>query len=159
MDGDINRQAELSELDARLLNEFQRDFPLCPRPYAEIAERMGVEEEAVIEAFGRLQSESFLTRIGAVVTPHKAGWSTLAAMSVPEDELVEVAAIVSEVPGVNHNYERDHLFNLWFVLTGPDQETVENILTDIEHRTDIKILNLPLVEAYRLDLGFPIEWN
>lgn len=159
MDGDLNRQPKFSDLEAKLLNEFQRDFPLCPQPYVEIAEKLGTDEETVLEIYSRFQDENIVTRIGAALTPHKAGWSTLAAMSIPEDELEKVAAIVNAIPEVNHNYERDHLYNLWFVLTGADRETVDKIIGDLENQTNINVLNLPLVEAYRLDLGFPIEWN
>ena len=106
-----------------------------------------------------MTEQKYISRLGAVVTPHKAGWSTLAALSVPEDELEEIAEMINACPGVNHNYERSHEFNLWFVVTGADQQTVETTLSEIEAATGYEVLNLPLVEAYQLDLGFPLKWN
>ena len=153
------KEAGLTEFQAKLLNDFQRDFPLCPAPYKELAARLGVTESDVINHLQQLQDQKYISRIGAVVTPHKAGWSTLAAMSVPEADLEDVANMVSACPGVNHNYERSHQFNLWFVVTGPDQGSVEIILEEIEAATGIDVLNLPLVEAYQLDLSFPIKWH
>ncbi len=159
MDGNFIKSERLSKLQIDLLNDFQRDFPLCPRPYEKIAEQLGVDEEIVIEHFQQLTEQKYISRLGAVVTPHKAGWSTLAALSVPEDELEEIAEMINACPGVNHNYERSHEFNLWFVVTGADQQTVETTLSEIEAATGYEVLNLPLVEAYQLDLGFPLKWN
>jgi len=146
-------------LERSLLGDYQRDFPLEPRPYAAIARDLGTTEETVLALLSGLQDEAFISRIGAVLTPHRAGWSTLAAMAVPSETLVSVAEIVSAYPEVNHNYARDHRINLWFVVTGPDCDCVQAVLADIEQRTGIPVLDLPLVEAYRLDLGFPLQWN
>ena len=152
-------EADLSIFERRLLDEFQRDFPLTPCPYAALARRLDVDEARVIDTLSRLQAQGLISRIGAVVTPHRAGWSTLAAMSVPEDRLDDVAAIVNGYSEVNHNYEREHELNLWFVVAGPDRTGVSSILADIEDRTGLPVLDLPLEEAYRLDLGFSLQWN
>ncbi len=148
----------LTALERRLLNDFQRDFPLCPLPFAALAERLGVDEAAVIETLQSLRRRGYVSRVGAVVTPHRAGWSSLAAMSVPEARLEEVAALVSSYPEVNHNYERTHAINLWFVVAAADEAAVERVLQDIAERTGLEVLDLPLLESYRLDLGFPLQW-
>ena len=149
----------LDGLDRRLLDDFQRDFPLDPRPFAALAERLGVDKTEVLERLRRLQAQGAISRIGAVLTPHRAGWSTLAALAVPEDELDEVAELVSSYAEVNHNYEREHELNLWFVVTAPSRERVGAVLGDIEIRTGRPVLDLPLLEAYRLDLGFALSWS
>ena len=156
---DEREPRDLSAFEKRLLDEFQRDFPLAPRPYAEIARRLGADEAAVIAALRRLRDDGFVSRVGAVVAPHRAGWSTLAAMAVPAARLDEVAAMVSAYPEVNHNYEREHRLNLWFVVAGPDAARGRAVLDAIEARSGIAVLDLPLVEAYRLDLGFPLQWS
>jgi DNA-binding Lrp family transcriptional regulator len=146
-------------LEQRLLNEFQRDFPTTPRPYAEIAVRLGTDENTVIETCTRLLQENAISRIGVTVAPRRAGASTLAAMSVPDNRLGEVANIVSGYREVNHNYERDHEMNLWFVVTAPSAERIPEVLSDIGNRTGIDVLEFPLEEAYRLDLGFDLKWT
>ncbi len=148
----------LSALERRLLNDFQRDFPLCPQPFAALAERLGTDEAVVIETLQSLRQRGYVSRVGAVVTPHRAGWSSLAAMSVPEARLEEVAALVSSYPEVNHNYERTHAINLWFVVAAADEAAVDRVLQDIAERTGLEVLDLPLLESYRLDLGFPLRW-
>ena len=149
----------LDRLDRRLLDEFQREFPLTSRPYAVIADRLGVDETTILARLSNLRDAGAVSRVGAVVTPQRAGWSTLAAMGVPDQRLQEVAAMVSDHPAVNHNYEREHWLNLWFVVTGTDAAMVDDVLRDIEARTGLAVLDLPMIEAYRLDLGFPLQWD
>ncbi len=147
---------ELSPAELRLLDEYQRDFPLVPRPFQAIAEATGLGEDDVIDAYARLKAEGALGRIGAVVTPNAAGASTLAALAVPPERLEEVAALISAQPEVNHNYEREHAFNLWFVVTAADAQAVEDVLRRIERLTGHEVLDLPLARAYHIDLGFPL---
>jgi len=149
----------LSPLERRLLDEFQRDFPLTPEPYVELARRLGSDEATVLGALARLHRRGLIARVGAVVAPHSTGWSTLAAMAVPEARLDAVAALVSGFAEVNHNYEREHAMNLWFVVTGRDRAQVRDVLAAIAAETGLAVLDLPLVEAYRLDLGFPLQWT
>ncbi len=159
MDAETPPDRSLSELEKRLLNEFQRDFPISPRPYAEIARRLDTDEETVLAALARLAECKYISRIGAVVTPHRAGWSTLAAMSVPPERLESVADLISARGEVNHNYEREHPYNLWFVVTGRDRDHVQEVLDEIESEAKLPALNLPMTESYRLDLGFSLKWN
>ena len=85
----------LTLLQKKLLNDFQRDFPLSPTPYADIAATLNLTEEQVLQAFQELNQQAVISRIGAIIPPNQIGVSTLAAMSVPEDELERVAAQVS----------------------------------------------------------------
>jgi DNA-binding Lrp family transcriptional regulator len=146
----------MGALDFRLLNDFQRDFPLAPRPYAALARTLGVDEAAVLDALARLARDGAVSRIGAVFRPGALGASTLAAMEVPERRLPEVAATVSGCPEVNHNYEREHRLNLWFVATASDEPALAAALGRIGRLTGIPVIALPLVEEYHIDLGFPL---
>lgn len=143
----------------RLLDEFQREFPLVPRPYASVAAWLGITEEEVLAALDTLQQAGIVARVGAVLEPNRAGVSTLAAMAVPPPRLVQVAALVSAYAEVNHNYEREHAINLWFVVTAPTRARIEQVLGEIEHASGCAVLDLPLVQPYKLDLGFALQWN
>lgn len=154
----IERPA-LSPLERRLLNEFQRDFPLSPTPYLELARRLGVSELEVLAALERLSAAGAISRVGPVFRPHSIGASTLAAMSVPAERLAEVAELVSGYPEVNHNYEREHRYNLWFVATGESKQQLRQVLFDIERRSGLAVLDLPLMKDYHIDLGFHITWT
>ncbi|MCB1789419.1 MAG: AsnC family transcriptional regulator [Gammaproteobacteria bacterium] len=148
----------LSEIDRRLLDEYQRDFPLSERPFADIATELGVDEAKVLERFGYLKRLGALSRVGAVLRPNRVGASTLAALAVPAERLEEVAALVNAFPEVNHNYEREHAYNLWFVVTASDQDGVQRVLRRIAAATGLEPLDLPMLEDYFIDLGFSLRW-
>jgi DNA-binding Lrp family transcriptional regulator len=149
----------LNALRRFLLNDLQRDFPLSPRPFAEIAESLGVDEATVLEEFALLQRSGEVSRIGAVINPGAVGASTLAALSIPQDRLEEVASMVNSYPEVNHNYEREHEINLWFVVTARDQQRLAQVLEEIQQRSGLELLNLPMEAGYFLDLGFDLQWS
>ncbi|MCS6879313.1 MAG: Lrp/AsnC family transcriptional regulator [Geminicoccaceae bacterium] len=146
-------------LQKALLARFQRELPLVPRPYAAMAEALGAREAEVIAALEGLREAGVLDRVGATIAPNRVGASTLAAMAVPSERLEEVAAIVSGFPEVNHNYEREHRFNLWFVVVAHSRARVERVLALVEARTGLPVLDLPLERAFKVDLGFPLPWS
>jgi DNA-binding Lrp family transcriptional regulator len=150
---------KLTATERHLLDGFQRDLPLVPRPFTVMAERLGIDEETVLDLLRHLLAEGVVSRVGAVIEPHTAGASTLAAMAVPAWALPQIADFVSAYPEVNHNYEREHALNLWFVVTASTPERVRQVLAEIEYRTGVAVLDLPLVEAFRLDLGFKLQWH
>ncbi len=146
-----------TEFDRRLLNDFQHEFPLTPAPYADIARELGVTEDEVIARLHMLKYAGAVSRVGAVVRPNTVGASTLAAMAVPPEELLAVAELVSDYTEVNHNYEREHRLNLWFVATAPDAARLQAVLDEIAARTGYEVLSFPLVEDYHIDLGFDLR--
>jgi len=143
-------------VDFELLNGWQRDFPLEPRPFACVAKRVGLDEEGVLARYRALAEDGALSRIGAVFRPNTVGASMLAAMRVPPAALEEVAALVSAQPEVNHNYEREHALNLWFVAAAADAPALERALERIEQESGVAVLRLPLIEEYHIDLGFDL---
>jgi len=146
----------MDSLDFRLINEFQRDFPLEPQPFAEIAYRLCVDEETVLAALQRLRGEGVVSRVGAVFAPRRVGASTLAALAAPPEQLEEIAARVSARPEVNHNYEREHHYNLWFVVTARDEAHLAEALAAIERDTGCQVISLPLEHEFYIDLGFDL---
>lgn len=157
MNAAIPRSAVASPtLGFRLLNEFQRDFPLVPAPFAEIARRLGSDEATVIAALEAFQREGSISRVGAIFAPRSVGASTLAALAVPPEQLERVAALVSQHAGVNHNYQREHRFNLWFVATAADQAALDALLAKIGDEACVAPIALPLLEEYHIDLGFDL---
>jgi DNA-binding Lrp family transcriptional regulator len=144
-------------LDFHLLNDFQRNFPLCPAPFAELAAKLGVAESAVLRMLEQLRREGKISRVGAVFAPKRIGASTLAAMAVPPEKLGIVAEAVNRFPEVNHNYEREHRYNLWFVVTAGSEGRLQAALGAIEQAAGYPILKLPLVQEYHIDLGFSLN--
>ena len=147
----------LTPLHKHLLNDFQRDFPLSPRPYLDIANALGVSEDEVLFALTELNDNNFISRIGPIIPPNHIGVSTLVAMAVPEDQLQAVADKISAHPEVNHNYEREHTFNLWFVAIAADAGHLQAVLDAIELETGYKTMSLPLLDDFFIDLGFKLD--
>ena len=144
-------------LDFHLLNDFQRDFPLCPAPFAELASRLGVAEKVVLGRLESLRRDGKISRVGAVFAPKRIGASTLAAMAVPPEKLDAVAAAVNRFPEVNHNYEREHRYNLWFVVTAASEGRLQATLGAIEQAAGYPLMPLPLLEEFHIDLGFSLN--
>ncbi|MGZ8227976.1 MAG: Lrp/AsnC family transcriptional regulator [Methylococcaceae bacterium] len=147
----------LTDLHKHLLNDFQRDFPLSARPYQDIADALGVSEEEVLSALTELNEQHFISRIGPVIPPNHIGVSTLVAMAVPEEQLQMVADKISAYPEVNHNYEREHRFNLWFVAIASDAAHLSDFIKQVEQETGYKTIQLPLLNDFFIDLGFKLD--
>ncbi|EIK54320.1 transcriptional regulator [Stutzerimonas degradans] len=146
----------IDDLSRRLIDRYQHGMPLCAEPYRAMADELGCDESEVLARLEQLQEFGGLSRIGPVFEHSRAGASTLVALAVPQARLEQVAARISAFPEVNHNYLREHHYNLWFVLTGPDRPHLDRLLAEIEADTGLVPLDLPMLHAYRIDLGFPL---
>ena len=150
---------QLSKLHQQIINKYQKGFPLVSEPFKQIAQELNSSEEEVITAFKQLDQQNILSRVGPVFDHKKAGASTLAAIAVPPKQLDKVAGIVNQFEQVNHNYAREHDFNLWFVVTAADLVALNQVLTDIEALTGYPVLVLPMEASYHIDLSFDIKFD
>lgn len=141
-------------VDLRLLDEWQRDFPLVSRPFQEISQVLDQDESDTIARLTRMKKSGRITRVGATCAPNTVSASTLAALAAPPAELDTVAAIVGRQPGVNHSYERENRLNLWFVATGPDRAHIDATLARITALTGLEVFDFPLLRPFNVDLGF-----
>ena len=149
----------LDALDRRLIDSYQRGLPVSVRPFRCMAEQLGVSEAEVLARLERLQAQGVLSRVGPVFNHARAGASLLAAVAVPDAERDAFAELINAAPGVNHNYLREHDYNLWFVMTAPDETTLEARLDALEESLGHTILRLPMLEGFHIDLSFPIPWH
>jgi siroheme decarboxylase len=146
-----------SLIEQRLLNEYQHEFPLVSRPFLAIGDQLGIDEDEVIERLGYLSARGAVSRVGPVFSPGCIGASTLAALAVPPERLDEMARWINALPEVNHNYEREHSYNLWFVVAAPHQGWLDSVLERIARESGYPMLVLPLVERFHIDLGFDLN--
>ncbi|WP_372884595.1 Lrp/AsnC family transcriptional regulator [Shimia sp.] len=144
-------------IDRYLLDNFQRDLPLVPQPFAVLAEALSIPEEDVLARLSRMRQSGRITRVGATLAPNTISASTLAAVAAPAEEVDEVAAIIGAERGVNHSYEREGHWNLWFVVTGPDRAYVDAAIRRIEANTGLRVMDLRLVRPFNVDLGFRMD--
>lgn len=149
--------ARLDNASSLLLNNFQHRFPLEQRPFAAVARAAHVDEAGALLRYRRMTADGLISRIGPVVAPNAVRASTLAAMAVPPADIGRVAALVSSEAGVNHNYEREHAINLWFVVSAADEAGLVQTLQRIESKCGLPVRDLRLEEPYHLDLGFSLS--
>jgi DNA-binding Lrp family transcriptional regulator len=146
----------IDAVDAKLVDGYQSGFPVCERPFEAVASDLGVDETEAVERVRRLRDSGVFRRFGPVLNPPVIGSSTLAAVRAPDERFDEVAEIINGYRQVNHNYARDHEWNMWFVVTAASRERRNDILAEIESRTKCDVLVLPMLTDFYIDLEFPV---
>ena len=63
-----------------------------------------------------------------------------------------VAAVVNAFPEVAHNYERKHVYNLWFVLATACGADTGRVISLIEEGAGYPVLQLPREAEYFVEL-------
>jgi len=148
--------AELTELDKRIINLLQRGLPIAERPFLEIAQQLDCSEDEVLERLNQLMANKVLTRFGPMFDAVCLGGAfTLAALAVPEERFEEVTEQVNSFAEVAHNYRRSHDFNMWFVVGAESEAEVNQVISDIEQKTSLAVLNTPKLEEFYVQLYLP----
>lgn len=144
----------LDRLDRQLLNLMQNDFPLTTQPYLDMARKLDISEEEVLNRIQAMKQNGIIRRTGAILDSQKMGfYSTLCACWVGEERIDEVAAIINGQKGVTHNYVRDHYYNVWFTLTAPSYDEAMKIIRDLQQAARIKILAMPAIKTYKIKVS------
>ncbi|PIE71946.1 MAG: AsnC family protein [Deltaproteobacteria bacterium] len=148
----------IDAIDKQIINIIQSDFPITGRPYQVIAEHLGLDESGVIRRIKSLKENGIIRRIGGNFSPGRLGYvSTLCAAKVPTDAIAAFTRVVNTYPGVTHNYERDHAYNIWFTFIAPSMEIIQRHLMDISQTTGVTdILNLPATHLFKLNAQFTL---
>jgi len=148
----------MDDLDKRILSVIQTDFPVAVRPFEVLGERLRADADDIARRVSAMRRSGSIRRLGAVFDSRALGYfSTLVAARVPPDRLDEVAAAVSQLHGVTHNYRREHAYNLWFTLTAESEARVEAILADLRSRTGIDaFFSLPALTVYKIRVHFDL---
>lgn len=142
--------------DKLLLEKLQSNFPLTRQPYQEIAKRLGLKEQGVINKVNFFKRRGIIRYIGAIFDTRKLGLkSTLIAMRVPKEKIRRSVKIINKYPEVTHNYLRKDKFNLWFTLSAPSQKRLSKLIAQIKRKTGIReILNLATQKVFKIDARF-----
>jgi siroheme decarboxylase len=150
--------------DLHILDALQDDIPLVRRPFAALAQRLGIPEQVLLDRLKRLQEEGIVRGISPIIESRHMGLAaaTLIALHVPEERVHEIAAIISSYKEVSHNFRREHYYTLWFTLSGKNEEDIRHVLAEILSRTGIldkDVLNLPTVKKLKVDVRFSFLIN
>lgn len=146
----------MDDIDNRLLNVIQSDFPISAQPYRVLGERLGITEKDALARVRALADSGIIRRIGPSFDTRKLRHaSTLVAARIPAERLQEVADLVSSFPEVTHNYSRDFDYNLWFTLVCRDPADLEARLQQIKSRTGVSDMHsLPAERMFKIRVEF-----
>jgi len=147
-------------LDKQLLNLAQKEVPLVAEPFAHLASELGISEDEVLTRLGRWRDEEKVVRqISAIFDTRKLGYrSMLVAQRIPTDTINEAAEIVNAHPGVSHNYERDHEFNLWFTVATPPGMSLEAHVDALHELTGAEATRmLPTLKMFKIEVRLDME--
>lgn len=149
----------MDALDRRLLDLLQASVPLVQQPFAALGSELGIGEEEVLRRTRQLKEEGIIRQIGPIFSSRRLGYqSTLVAFRVEPERLDEVAELISAHPGVSHNYSRNHFYNLWFTLTLPPDEDLEQEIARLAAESNPDdYLNLPSLRLFKIGVHFDMS--
>lgn len=146
-------------LDCSLLNIVQTAFPIADRPYQTLAGLTGTKEKEVWQRIQSFRQEGIIRRLGGVLDSRRLGYkSTLCTAKAPEDKIRILADLLAGIPGVTHNYLRNHEYNIWFTLIVPSQKEAEKTLTFIKEMVGTEaIYALPAIRLFKIRVDFDLN--
>jgi DNA-binding Lrp family transcriptional regulator len=143
----------MDDTDRAILDGLQSGFPICERPYAAAAGDLGLSEAELLVRLKRLKEEGVITRFGPLYNVERMGGEfVLCAIRVPAERFEAVAQCVNAFPEVAHNYERDHEFNMWFVIAAESRARAETVARKIEETTGLPVYRCPKLVEYHVGL-------
>jgi len=143
----------MDELDRAIINGLQGGFPISDHPFAEVAARFNITEQELIARIDSLLANKVLSRFGPMYHAERMGGSlSLAAMKIPESDFERVAKTVNAMPEVAHNYARDHVLSMWFVLATETPQAHAEALKKIERETGYPVYDMPKIKEYFVGL-------
>jgi len=148
----------MNDIDRKLLNEIQSDFPITERPFRDLGARLDCCEDEILKRIERLKKRGIIRRIGGSFDSKRLGFATtLCAAKVPDDKINNFVEVVNRYPEVTHNYLRDHHYNVWFTFVTSDRKKIDRYIEEIVEHTEVKeILNLPAVKTFKILVDFDL---
>ena len=148
----------MDEIDKKILNILQKEFPLEEQPFLIVGQRCGISEDETIHRVQKMKDEGIIRRIGAVFDGAKLGRvSTLCAARVPEGEIDSFVKIVNANKNVTHNYQRNHEYNIWFTVSAANVKELEKFIKDVKEKTGVTdILDMRAVRTFKINASFDL---
>jgi len=115
------------ELDKKIIRLIQGDLPLNPRPFASLAEAIGITEGQFIGRIRELKEMGIIRRFGATLRHQEAGFGSNAMVVwlVPNDQVEDVGQILAQFQEVTHCYQRrpqkDWVYNIYTMIHGTNR--------------------------------------
>jgi DNA-binding Lrp family transcriptional regulator len=147
----------MDEIDKKILNLIQEEFPLSERPFADIGKEVGIDEKEAVKRVAVLKEKGIIRRIGPILERKKLGYvSVLCGVHVDDSKIMEVAKEINGLTGVTHNYEREGDLNLWFTITKKTSGEIDRALSDLERAYGLRIYRFPEKRMFKIKTYFPL---
>nr|WP_321267458.1 Lrp/AsnC family transcriptional regulator [uncultured Sulfurimonas sp.] len=139
-----------------ILSRIQKKFPLVAKPFKVIADELDMSEEEVLSILQEQKKANIIRQTSAIFDTKRLGYkSSLVAFKIAPEKINDAVKIINSHPGISHNYERNHDFNIWFTLgVSPDSKlgldkTVELLssLTDAD-----EYIMLPTLKLFKINV-------
>jgi DNA-binding Lrp family transcriptional regulator len=149
----------LDDLDRRILAMIQTRFPVAQAPYDVLSAELGLPANEILERVQRMREHGIIRRLGAVFDSRRLGYvSTLVAAKVSAADVQAMAEAVNRLPGVTHNYQRDHAWNLWFTMTAPSEDDLKKAILELRRQTGVNVIHsLPALAVYKRQAVFDAD--
>lgn len=147
----------MDEIDRKILNLIQDEFPVAKRPFEVIGRIVGLDEDKTLERIKRLKEKGIIRRIGPILERKKLGYvSVLCGLHADKSIIEDIAKEINRHTGVTHNYEREGELNLWFTITARTDKEIDTFLSDIEKAFSVKIYRFPEKRVFKIKTYFPV---
>jgi DNA-binding Lrp family transcriptional regulator len=149
----------MDDHDKRLLNAIQADFPLSVRPFHTLGTSLSLGEPETIARIVAHKRQHVIRQIGGIFDTRSLGYqSSLVAMRVGPDRLDGAAQVVNAHPGVSHNYQRNHEFNLWFTVAVPPGSDLSWTVDRLHEMAGAESTRmLPTLRLFKIGVQFDLE--
>lgn len=131
----------LNELEKQIVKELQNNLPLVKRPFKEVARRLGMEEQELLDKIEEFKKRGILRRFGATVKHQRLGFvaNAMIVWDIPEDEVIRAGQTMARFPEVSHCYQRPTHpgwpYNLFTVVHGKSRAECEEKAKDLARKT------------------------
>jgi len=143
-------------MKSTLLSIIQKSFPLVARPFADIAKQLDSDEQTIIDMLRAEKEAKIIRQISPIFDTKRLGYaSSLVAFEIAEDQIDKAVEIINAHPGVSHNYERNHSFNIWFTIAvAPDSKLgLERSIEILAEQTKaIDYIALPTLKLFKISV-------
>jgi len=146
-----------------ILSRIQKKFPLVPKPFEAIANELGITEEEVLTILQQEKKDGIIRQTSAIFDTKRLNYSSsLVAFKMDEDKIDAAVEVINSHPGISHNYERNHEFNIWFTLGVPPSsklglEKTVQIIAELTQATDY--IMLPTLKLFKISVKLNTTGN
>jgi len=139
-----------------ILSRIQKQFPLVAKPFEVIANELNMTEDEVLKILQAEKKAGIIRQTSAIFDTKRLGYkSSLVAFKVQKEKIDAAVEIINSHPGISHNYERNHDFNIWFTLgVSPDSklglDKTVDILAKLTQADDF--IMLPTLKLFKINV-------